>query len=481
VTEVLIFFGGLTTLVLALLLNSQFQALAALSVSALALYVPLYCSVKSPYYSLKALCYFTFVAQCYTVTVFFINRNNDFYGFKWEGIKPFDYSLSQTFLILSKVSLFLILVIIFFGFLFKFRLIGGSIQKRVSLKTSNLQSHCSSEPSKKVRPCKNWAYQLLIFGFLGSVISIWMFNNNIGLVGIESHRLPLKLSGFLYYFSRYFLTLLMVYIYFRTNRNFSNSLILLVYASIVGLASLSRSVFGFLAVAVIIFSWVDRRFLRLLFAILFLFAGYSEITDIRQIVYWENDGEILRNFDSSYSDILFLFLDETRSKFFDGRSFLYTLGDIFNRFDGFENLVMSNSYDTYLVLPPWAVDINIIWNGFFPVDIDLHHLQWQGEILPKGFYNGGGLLSTSVMIFNAGFIWFIFLTMEIAFILVILEKSLIRLKDNLGFQSYIKKILISLLTLSLIVNFGLAVFTLSLILLFLMSLISNRLLNSKKQ
>ena len=71
----------------------------------------------------------------------------------------------------------------------------------------------------------------------------------------------------------------------------------------------------------------------------------------------------------------------------------------------------------------------MIWASLAPIDLDLHHLQWQGNILPEGFVNGGALLSSVLIASNSNLLWIGIMAMLTAVILLQIEKAVRRLAN----------------------------------------------------
>ena len=63
----------------------------------------------------------------------------------------------------------------------------------------------------------------------------------------------------------------------------------------------------------------------------------------------------------------------------------------------------------------------MIWRGLATIDADAHHLEWQGNVLPEGFYNGGSLLSHAIILGNISLIHVIIGSFVVAVTFVLIE------------------------------------------------------------
>ncbi len=115
---------------------------------------------------------------------------------------------------------------------------------------------------------------------------------------------------------------------------------------------------------------------------------------------------------------------------------------------------MSQFYDPYAAIGPWGMFLGMIWQGFTEIDLDLHHLQWQGNVLPVGFVNGGGLLSTVVIIGNANLLWILAIALLAACILIILEKSVNRAVVRYGLSDLVALQIIGLISIFFFISGG---------------------------
>lgn len=422
--------GGVILVSVALTLVGELAAMLAWWISIALLLPPLLWASKTRHVALIVICGLGFSTQFITVPISYIYRDN----FPFGDVKPFGFTAWEAFPMLAKVSLFLFALIIFFRWFYRISFFGWA-QRKLRAKLSHASMHSISGRQYQfadfhLKPRRNsWLYMLLIILVIAATVplNLWMFSRGISIVGAEPPSLPYKLAGILHYVTRYIIPLLLAYLYLRTKRNWFGMLILIAYAWILGLSSLSRSSFMFVVLPVLLLAWLDRRQLMLFVAGLGGVVGYYAITLARSFVLFATAGKSYAVTDINIGAILLNILSDPDSKILKYDSLVNALSGIFGRIDGFTNLVMSQYYNPYAVLSPFGFILRQIWRGLAPLDVDLHHLQWQGNVLPTGFYNGGALLSNAVIVGNAGIWWVVISAVVAAATLAILEKSTKRL------------------------------------------------------
>ncbi len=417
---------------LGLALAGEFDAMLAWWMAIALLLPPLLWAFKTRYVALITICSIAFATQFITLPFFYLDREE----FAWGHVKPFGFTALEAFPMLAKVSVFLLVLIIFFRLFYRISFIGGSLCKLATSLPATSASTVLDRKHQKINiglspHRKSGLYLLLIILIIAALVplNLWMFSQGIGIVGVEPPHLPYRLSGILHYFTKYITPLALTYFYFKTMRGWLPMLLLLSYAWVLGLTSLSRSSLMFVLLPVLYFAWLDRRRLILVVAGFGASIGYSFVSLARTFVYFVSAGKSGGKFDTGIGAICLSIISDPESRILEISSILRILGDIFGRIDGFSNLVMSQYYNSYKVIGPWGMVLDMFWQGLAPMDLDLHHIQWQGNVLPEGFVNGGGLLSTAVILGNAGLWWITIGALVAAALLVVLEKSAIRLTN----------------------------------------------------
>lgn len=430
-TKLLSFAGGGVILAsLGLALAGEYDTVLAWWVAIALLLPPLLWALKTRYTALVTICSIAFATQFVTLPFFYLNRDK----FAWGHVKPFGFTALEAFPMLAKVSFFLLAMVMFFRWFYRISFVGGSPH---NLKVRLPQSWLFEISTKKnqgaivaLKPHHNaQLFVLFIIAIITAMVPLhfWMFSQGISLVGVEPPNLPYKISGFLHYFTKYIIPLVLGYLYLKTGRGFFPMVLLLTYAWILGLSSVSRSALVLVMLPVLALAWLDCRRLLLLVAGLGTLLGFSTVSLARAFVHIVVGGKSGAVTESGIGAILFEIINDPSSQLMDVDFLFLGLVGVFDRVDGFSNLVMSQYYNPNEVIGVFGFILRMISRKLAPFDLDLHHIQWQGNVLPEGFVNGGALLSNAVIVGNEGLWWVLIGAMVTALTLVILEKSTERL------------------------------------------------------
>lgn len=420
--------GGITLLSAGLAFAGEFDAMLAWWVAIILLLPLLLWAYKTRFVALITISSLAFATQLITLPYFYLTRVE----FAWGHVKPFNFTAFEALPMLLKVSVFLFVLIASFKLFYRVSFIGGSSRKIANNSRNTFHHPLQTEAIKRKTIKSRQSAGLYILMILLTVaalvpLNLWMFSQGISIVGVEPPHLPYRLSGILHYFTKYIAPLALAYLYFRSNRGWLPMFLLLAYAWVLGASSISRSSLMYVMLPVIYFAWLDRRKLMLVVAAYGALMGFVFVSAARNIVYGASAGKSTGNFDTGIFSMLFSIASDSTGNIFDPILIGKMLSEVFGRIDGFGNLVMAQYYDSYQVIGPLGIVKGMIWQGFAPIDLDLHHMQWQGNILIKGFVNGGGLLSSTVILGNAGMWWIALSAVVAAATLVILEKSTKRL------------------------------------------------------
>ncbi len=379
-------------------------------------------SFNIDYIYIRIICVLTLVTQSISAPVFYIYKD-DFY---WD--KPFTFNFSGAYEIFLKVFLFNFYLVLF-SYLFRmfFKYSGSNKNYRITdwnngaasrILFSNLRLPVNNNLS---------GIGLIFFLLLLIPINFWMFSQGIGVVGVQPSPLPFKLVGILFYFTKYIAPLLIFSLFYSSKRGLILVVFLMIYSFVLGLSSLSRFSFLIVLLPVIFVGLCERRSILLFVCGIIISFGFFFITYTRDFVYIISDGVVSGNFE----DGLWIIVSNSISSLFSGnidiKYFLIIPLDIINRVESFQNLVMAQFYDIYMLTTPLAIIANSFSINFFQIDPDLHHIQWQGNILPSGFFNGGGLLSNAVILGGANLAWILIYAFVVNFILFSFEILAFRL------------------------------------------------------
>jgi hypothetical protein len=434
---------------MAIAASGEYEALMAWWMVILLLLPPVMWALDTPYVALKTICLIAFTGQFVTVPIFYMDRDS----FSWGHLKPFGFNAMEAWPMLLKIALFLVFLVIFFKVLYSFKNLEYTLPRRSKKNhLSGTQPKLRSfflENTHSLKPSRNaWIYVglILLVTSVASGLNLWMFSQGISIVGVEPPQLPYRLSGILHYLTRYTIPLLLGYLFWKTKRGFLPMAVLMGYALILGLSSVSRSALAYVMLPVLLAAWYDKRWVLLTVAGLGLTIGFSLVTMARNFVYIVDNGKTGAVTDINILTIFTNIVWGPDSPLVQGDFLLRAFAGIFNRMDGFEIMVMSHFYDPYAVLEPVYLLLGMIWRQLAPIDNSLHSMEWQGSVPPDGFYSGGVLLSNVVILGNANLLWVIASAFVVASTLVLLEKSAHRVIASYGLPDLLASALIIFLT-----------------------------------
>jgi hypothetical protein len=354
-------------------------------------------------------------------------------------------------------------------------LVGGPTPKLIKAnhRTNLVKNHINNYHAFVVGNNKKTAiFSFLIIILIAMLIplNLWAYSQGIGLTGVEPPKLPYRLSGLLFYFTKYITPLVLGWLYLKSNRGWFLLLLYLTYAWIFGLCSVSKGAVMIVMLPVMALAWIDKRRVKFLLASLGTIIGVSAVVYARAYIYVVNNGRSGADTAINLFNLVLNMFGDPDSEIWNFDFLLQYIGSILSRIEGFENLVMAQSYDPNAVCGAWGFILRMIWRGLTDFDTDLHAMQWQGNFLPEGFYNGGALLSNAVILGNADLWWIVISSMVSAITLIILEKSCKRLSYKYAELKLISSPTIVFITLIFFLDTGgSSIFVFPFLLIFLVS------------
>ena len=430
-----------------LMIKNEWETVFAWWLATILLLPGLLLALRSEFVSLKVICLIAFITQFVTLPIFFLARDD----FKWGYVNSFGFTAGECLPILLKVGAFMVILVLCFHFLSRLPFFSVWYRKTGSVAQHLQRSRFTDE---LLKPSSHpWNYVVLIVLVIAAVtpLNLWMFSEGIGLTGVESTELPYRLSGILHYLAHFLIPMLLGYLYSKTRHGHSLTLLLLGYGLILGLSSVSRSAMVLVMLPVLFIAWLEGRRLTLLVALIGVGIAYSLISQARNFVYVAVGNNSGANTDVGVFDILGSVVSKT--EWLEPALYLEFLG-ILGRVEGFDNLVMAHYYDPNAVDSAFSFILRMIWQPLAPIDIDAHHIQWQGYAPLEGFYNGGGLLSNMVIASNDNLIWIAPVALVVAVILLTLERSIQHLAKKYDWTPAIEMFSIGMITTVFFLNSG---------------------------
>jgi hypothetical protein len=411
---------------LGLVLGGEIEAMFAWWLVIMLLLPPTLWAFSTTYTSLKIFCLTSFGTQYLTLPFFFLYRDN------WQlaDVKPFGFTALETLPILLKVSLFLCALVLFFKLIYRLSWRQKTLRKSTHTRRSSglfkrvteLGSIASFDLKNNVNSAKTSGLIAFLIPLL-IVLNLWQYSQGIGITGVDPPRLPYRMAGILFYFTKFLIPVLLGYLYLKTKRGWPLMLLYLVYAWVFGLCSTSKGAVIMVMAPVIALAWVDKRYGMLVVSFLGAMLGVFVASGARYYVHTVTNG--VTGADTSlglFTLIGNVFL-EPSSKIWDFDFLPWIVVGIAGRIEAFGSLVQAQYYDPDAVVGAWGFIFRMVWTGLVEIDVDAHHIQWQGNTLPVGFYNGGSILSNAVIVGNSGLLWVVISALITAAMLVVVEKN----------------------------------------------------------
>ncbi len=367
---------------LVLLLLNEVQTLIAWWVMLFCLLPALVWVQSSTYLSVKVFVWTVFVTQVVGVPLFYLNPEE----YTFQSHRPYYFTGLEAFRVFYKVGIFL-LVFLFVASLLKkmFDLLGAK------KKNFSFESNTIKITDKTFTPIlmASRTTSLISLGFIIFIICImiplnnWMFQNGIGLTGVDSPALPFRLSGILTYLAKILVPIVLAFLYLRTQRDSVIVIFILGFYSIfLGVSTVSKSAALIVILAPWAFALIDRRWFLFVITTIFVTLGIGLASASRILVYVFSENT--SGSDTSMGVINTLI--ETARNLEWNRVWL-TIFSIIGRIESFETLWLATNVnpDTFgggLAVLAKAVDWNLVDLGH-----DAIHMEVLGYTVPVGIYN----------------------------------------------------------------------------------------------
>lgn len=279
-------------------------------------------SIKTRNLPFIIFCIFTFISFGIGSACFFLDRANaNSVGF--SAIGSFDFSYERLYSAYSYMAVFMITLLIF-AFMFKKR-----------KHTNFLPSFIKEQYSVISRLSGSWSLvPITVLVLLFTMVSIWMYNNHIGMIGLHQTALPYHLTGVLFYSRRYVFPLVLIWLFIKTKSKDAATLILVLYSLLNGILATSKSAALIILIPIIYLNYMRNKKIMFYMCSVSAIIIYSIIGDIRQIIY-------LSDADVSISELA----SELSNLSFNRNGFLLSLlNNITGRFYGLQSSVLGDQY-----------------------------------------------------------------------------------------------------------------------------------------
>ena len=229
---------------------------------------------------------------------------------------------------------------------------------------------------------------------------IFIYLNKLGIVGIEAERLPFKLSGIIYYLANYVIPSILLLIYFSSRKSFIYILFTTTFCILFSLFTLSKGTAAIFFIPVMIFHLYRFEFTRSLLFLINLSITFTLVNFQRNNTYFNLNG--INQGSTSFNSII-----ETFKQFlFSDNSFIIKIMQNIQytvmRFDNVSNFLIASSYNAENTIGASGFLLRLIYVPLVNIEPNIHHLEWQGYLMPKGLFHIGGLVSNFLIVYNTG-------------------------------------------------------------------------------
>ena len=361
---------------------------------------------------------------------FFLNREN-ITGVGSNTVKDFDFSLLQFFTIYSYVFLFISAI-----FYFTYR-------RNKDYTYRHAVNFIKSETERLSTGAQSFSiYPLLCVSVLFMLVSVWMYNNNVGLIGVLQKPLPYHLSGILYYVRKLVFPCIVLYTFLRTRDKKTAMYILILYAFIVGVTGSSKSLNLMILVPASAYYFLFGYKKQAVIAAISALSIYAYVTCARVLIFSSDATASLGEVFNSANDIFITLFDDFSTLVDVVATFsdsLFGWKDIIVAYQ-YQNLGLSDMIRFFLGTPITTIIPDMVW--------ELYEYELPED---KGFGIGIGFNATMIMLSGRNYLILLLQAYIISFFFSLENKCLSGiLSDNQGrIYKYIMLLLIaaSLITL----------------------------------
>ena len=424
------FLGVLGFFSLLLVLIGKWETVGALWMVTVCLLPSMWLAMGTSYLGLKIYCATVLITQIVTLPSFYLQPDS----YRFSDHRPFGFGALDALQAFLTLGLFLWLLV----FLIKIieRVYDSSVKQNAVANAMSDMDHRRGVLSIHAPNHNIIAISILCLMAISLPVKLWMFEVGIGLVGAPPPELPYRLSGILFYLFNYLVPLVVAYLYIKTKRNsLLLALTVSLYAVLIGVLSVSKSVVLIPMASIIAFAWLDKRWGILICGSILSGIGVLVVVGARAIVHVV-DG--LGSFTElgAWGTLIEVFADFSWSP-----EMLLVFVDIASRFEGFQSMYLTSQFDSDAAGGAWNIFLKVASFGQWGyVDHDAIHMEYLGYTYAAGFYGVGATFNSWMMMAASKNILMVLpFVIHAGTFLVILEKTLKRVARKYSLQPAIEQ------------------------------------------
>lgn len=181
-------------------------------------------------------------------------------------------------------------------------------------------------------------FPVIILSIVFACISIWMYNNHVGILGLKNqNNLPFHLTGVFYYLRRLVFTIVLLFLFIKTKNKVVAFYILIVYSFIVSVSASSKSINLMILVPIgLYFILVGKKLIGGLSIVISVFI-YAYVMGARELIFSSDGDAPLLDVFTTANDFTILILND--------KDLLFSvIGSFFHSLYGMDTVVTAYQY-----------------------------------------------------------------------------------------------------------------------------------------
>jgi len=363
------------------------------------------------------------------LSVQFFSLGQNFYSYSgWNAVKDFNFDILEYLIIL--LPLYLSLGILsFFTEIFYF--ITKSIKFRKYIRLRKFKT-----VNTVMTPTVKYICSSILIVLTTLPVYFWMSKNGIGITGLVGPSLPFKLSGILYYATRYAVPILILLICFYYNNHIDSRVFIVFVLSLIAyaviIASLQSSRFTLaLIVLPLLFLLYRQSKLASFIGLIGLCTGIVLVTLMRSVRLQRGQDNMVvlsqKSLFESFSSLVNYYTYAVENFDFKISNLLL---QILGRLESPQSIVLASQFDPVSIGGPFAWLLKLVQYASVNFDADLYHNAWIGTTLPIGYVSAPGFVSKALILYYNDIIFWLIWLLWLSFWIVILDKCWKRLSEQ---------------------------------------------------
>ena len=283
---------------------------------------------RNKYYTLTIFTTLAFVSFGINSFLFFLHQK-EYPAIGFNAIGDFRFNLLHYFQIYSYILIYTTVICLSFKF----------AHLHPTINTFSYIKDYIQSKNKEITKDIHAELWIFIVTIAMSIITIIMYYNQIGIVGLQQKRLPFHLTGILYFTRQIVFSAILVYLYWRSKNKLFPIICIIIYSFLTGIAGASRSLASIILVPIIAERIFQKKYLHAVFV--FIIWGYIFIfiSTARGYIFEYTDVTL------EYIHIISTTISELpQSEFFKENPLVYFIWGLSDRTYGGQTLVLADQY-----------------------------------------------------------------------------------------------------------------------------------------